>query len=183
MKRPLLNALVSRRRLIFAASPAPLLLSACGYHVGTHADLVPKNIHSIAIPAFGNTSIRYKLTDRLPEAISREFISRTRYRIEPDPNVADAVLRGTISNVVVYPIVFDPSTSRASGVQIIVTMGVSLFNRATGAVIWSRPSFEVKNRYEIAVQAQFFFDESEDALQRVAKEAARTIVSGILENF
>ena len=166
------------------AAVAILVLSCCGYHVGTaHSDLVPKNIQSIAIPAFTNSSIRYKLSDRLPEAVSRELLSRTRYRIESDVKTADAILRGNISNVTVFPIVFDPAANRASGVQINVTMGVTLYNRATGAVIWTRPNFEVKNRYEISVTAQFFFEESDDALQRVAKEAARTIVSGFLENF
>ena len=52
--------------------------------VGTR-DLVPKTVHTIAIPAFTNETTRYKLTDQLPEAIAREFISRTRYRIVTDP--------------------------------------------------------------------------------------------------
>ena len=47
-------------------------------------DLIPKTIHTIAIPAFTNVTTRYKLTDQLPEAIAREFISRTRYRIVTD---------------------------------------------------------------------------------------------------
>src|SRR5438552_767428 len=54
------------------------LISSCGYHVAGKADLVPKNVKTIAIPAFTNVTTRYKLTDRLPEAITREFISRTR---------------------------------------------------------------------------------------------------------
>jgi len=163
---------------------ASLMLSSCGYHVGApKSNLVPKNIQSISIPAFTNQSVRYKLSDRLPEAVAREILSRTKYRIESDPNTADAVLRGSISNITVFPTIFDPKTGRASGVQINVTMGVTLYNRLTGTVIWTRPSFEVKNRYEISVTAQFYFEESDDALQRVAKEAARTIVSGILENF
>ena len=57
-------------------------------------DLIPKTVHTIAIPAFTNPTTRYKLTDQLPEAIAREFISRTRYRIVSDPNPADAVLKG-----------------------------------------------------------------------------------------
>jgi len=167
-----------------AIAAVVLLLSSCGYHVGApKSNLVPKNIQSISIPAFTNQSVRYKLSDRLPEAVAREILSRTKYRIESDPNTADAVLRGSISNITVFPTIFDPKTGRASGVQINVTMGVTLYNRLTGTVIWTRPSFEVKNRYEISVTAQFYFEESDDALQRVAKEAARTIVSGILENF
>jgi hypothetical protein len=77
----------------------PLLacvLASCGYHVAGHADLLPKTIHTIAIPAFGNASIRYKLTDQLPEAVKREFIARTHYRIVSDPGQADAILQGAV---------------------------------------------------------------------------------------
>ena len=91
------------------------LLSSCGYHVAGKADLVPKSIHTIAIPAFTNITTRYKLTDHLPEAISREFIARTRYQIINDPQAADAVLRGSVINYIAYPTVFDQKTQRASG--------------------------------------------------------------------
>ena len=45
----------------FAASAIALFTAACGYHVGGHADLMPKTIKTIAIPAFGNDTTRYKL--------------------------------------------------------------------------------------------------------------------------
>src|SRR6266851_1649019 len=95
-----------------------VLLSSCGYHVAGKADLVPKSIHTIAIPSFGNITTRYKLTDHLPEAISREFIARTKYQIVNDPNEADAVLRGAVINYIAYPTVFDQQTSRASGLAV-----------------------------------------------------------------
>src|SRR5437016_1275452 len=63
-----------------------LLFASCGYHVSGKADLLPKRIHTIAIPAFGNATTKYKLSERLTSALTREFISRTRYRIVADPN-------------------------------------------------------------------------------------------------
>ena len=69
-----------RRTLILA-----LGLASCGYHVSGKADLLPKTVHTIAIPAFQNATIQYKLTDLMPGALAREFITRTRYRVIPDP--------------------------------------------------------------------------------------------------
>jgi hypothetical protein len=158
-------------------------VASCGYHAGTKADLVPKNIRSIAIPAFSNSTTRYKLNDALPEAIAREFLSRTRYRIESNEKTADAVLRGNVSNIQIFPTLFDTATGRASGVQVNVTMSVTLYERATGKVIWTRPSFEAKNRYEISVRPETFFEESDAALARLSREVARSVVSAILENF
>src|SRR5258708_39130335 len=161
-----------------------LLLSSCGYHVAGKAGLVPKSIHTIAIPAFTNITTRYKLTDHLPEAISREFIARTRYQIVNDPQAADAVLRGSVINFIAYPTTLDQQTGRASGLAVNVTTGVSLVERATGKVIFTRPSFDVRQVYEISVSnATAYFDESDAALDRLSRDVARDVVTAILENF
>src|ERR1700675_974602 len=103
-----------------------MALSSCGYHVAGKADLVPKSVHTIAIPAFANITTRYKLTDHLPQAITREFIARTRYQIVTDANQADAVLRGSIVNYVAFPTTIDQQTGRASGLQVNVTLQITL---------------------------------------------------------
>ncbi|HYL35688.1 MAG TPA: LptE family protein [Bryobacteraceae bacterium] len=160
------------------------LLSSCGYHVAGQADLVPKSIHTIAVPPFGNATVRYRLTDRLAEAISHEFIARTRYQIVTDPAQADAVLRGAIVNFTYYPILFDQSTGRASGLQVNLTMQVSLVERTTGKVIFSRPNFEQHDRYEISVtNTNQYFEESGPALDRLSRDVARDLVTAILDNF
>jgi hypothetical protein len=169
------------------------LLSSCGYHLAGKADLVPKSIHTIAIPAFTNITTRYKLTDHLPEALSREFIARTRYQIVNDPQAADAVLRGAVINFVAYPTIVDQRTvpgtatqtqARAIALAVSVTMQLSLVERATGKVIFARPSFDARQRYEVSVvSATAYFDESDAALDRLSRDVARDVVTAILENF
>jgi len=161
-----------------------LFAASCGYHVAGHSDLLPKTIKTIAVPAFGNASTTlYKVTDRLPEAISREFISRTSYKVVSDPNRADAVLKGAVISYVSFPIVFDTATGRAASVELHVTMQVSLVERATGKVLFNRPSMEARERFQIASEASQYFEESETALNRVSKAAAAQVVSDILNNF
>ena len=157
--------------------------SGCGYHVSGHADLVPKNIRTICIPAFGNATTRYRLTDRLPQAITREFITRTRYQIVHDESQADAILRGSVVNYYAAPIILDPTSGRASTVQVMVFMSANLVERATGKTIFSRPAFEWKQQYEISADPRAFFDESEVAMDRLSRDVARMLVSAILENF
>jgi hypothetical protein len=162
---------------------AALSLSSCGYHVAGHSDLLPKSLQTICIPAFTNATTRYKLTDRLPEAVSREIISRTRYHIVSDPNQADAVLRGSVMNYISYATVADPVSGRATAVDLRVYLQVSLVERATGKVLFSRPSMEVRERYEISVDPRAYFDESDAALDRASKQVATQLVTAILENF
>ena len=160
-----------------------LTMLGCGYHVTGKGDLLPKTLHTIAIPAFGNITIRYKLTDRLPEAIAQEFIARTRYQVVPDAAQADAVLNGTILNFISFPILFDQANGRATALQVNVRMGITLTERATGKVLYSNPSFEIKERYEISVDPEKYFEESDTALSRLCQDTARQIVAAIMDNF
>ena len=164
--------------------PLCFLLASCGYHVAGQADLVPKSVHTIAIPAFNNGTVQYKLTDLLPQAISREFIARTHYQVITDAQQADAVVRGSVLNYIVFPILVDAATGRPSGLQVNVTMQVSFVERATGKVLFTRPNFEMHQRYEIAVVSdKAYFEEDAGALDRLSRDVARDLVSAILENF
>jgi hypothetical protein len=163
---------------------ANIALSCCGYHVAGQASLVPKTVHTVAIPAFANVTVRYKLSDVLPQAISREFISRTRYQIVQDPTQADAVLRGSVVNYAAYPTLIDQATGRTSGLQINVRLDISLVERSTSKVIFARPNFDVHERYELSATNNIqYFDESEAGVERLSKDVARDVVTSILENF
>ncbi len=162
---------------------ASLFLSSCGYHVAGRTDLLPKNVQSIAIPAFANITTRYKVSELLAGAITREFISRTRYQIVTDPNQADAVLTGAVVNFYSYPILLDPRTARASSVQAIVMLQIYLRDRTTGAVLFSRPNMEFRQNYELSVDPRVYFDESDVAMDRLSRDVARSVVSAVLANF
>lgn len=159
------------------------LLTGCGYHVGGKSDLLPKNIHTVAIPPFKNLTVRYNLADRLAAAITREFISRSRYQIITDPTQADAVLTGTILNFASYPTIFDPATGRAAGVQIQVNLQLTFVERATGKVLFTRPNYDFRERYEVSVDQTQYFEESGQGLERLSRDVARTLLSAILEAF
>ena len=159
-----------------------LSLSACGYRTAGHSDLLPHNIKTIAIPAFDNVTTRYQLSDEIPESIARELITRTRYTVVSDPKQADAVVRGTITRVITSPVVFDQTTGRATGVEIQVLMQVRLIDRA-GKALYARDNYNFREQYEISVNPRLYFDESPAALRRLSLDAAKDIVSSILENF
>jgi outer membrane lipopolysaccharide assembly protein LptE/RlpB len=156
-------------------------LTGCGYHVSGHGDLLPKTIRTIAIPAFGNLTSRYKLARLLPTDIGRELLSRTGYKIVADPNQADAVLTGTLNNFVAYPTV--SAGGRSTTVEAVVTLHITLTNRATSEVLFNRAGVEFRERYEISIDPKAYFDESGTAMERLSKSVARSVVSGILEKF
>lgn len=171
---------MTARLLVCAAA---LVVTGCGYHVSGHSDLLPTHIKTIAIPAFGNITGRYRLTDLMPRALTREFISRTRYQVVPNENDADAVLKGAVVNYLFFPNVVDQVTGRAAGVQVLVVLQINLIDKKTGKVLFTRPNMEVRNRYEIAIDPRAYFEESDLALERVSRDVATTVVSSVLEAF
>jgi len=168
----------------FALCLFSFALTSCGYHIAGNStsDVLPSTVKTVAIPAFSNVTIRYKLTSYMPAAITREFISRTRYQVVNDPKEADAVLNGSIVRFDSIPITFDPRTGRASAIQALVVMQITLRDRA-GTVLFDRPRFESRQNYEISTDPKAYFDESDVALDRLSREVARSVVSAVLENF
>jgi len=143
---------------------------------------LPKSITTIAVPAFGNVTTQYKLSDFLASALTRELITRTKYHITADPQGADAVLTGAVVNFVSYPTIVDNISGRNTAVQAIVTVSVTLRDK-TGAMLFNRPNFEIHERYEISIDPRNYFDESEPAMQRLSRDVARSVVSAVLEKF
>jgi len=169
-----------RKSLLLVA--AAVSLSGCGYQVAGKADLLPKNLATIAVPAFQNLTVRYKLADRLPAAVTREFLTRTRYRVVVKPEEADATLQGALVSYQAFPVIFDQRTGRASGIQVVVLLSVTLTDRA-GKVLFTRPQMDFRERYEISVAQDAYFEENEVALERLSRDVARTLVSSVLEMF
>ena len=166
-----------------AAAVALALSMSCGYHVGGQADLVPKSIQTIAIPTFNTATTKYRLVDILPQQISREFVSRTRFKIEKDSRVADAILKGTVNNVVVYPAVSDPTTGKATSIRVVVFISLYLTERTSGKVLFSHVNWSIHEDYGDAVDPHQFFDESGAAYDRLSRDVARDVVSDVVENF
>jgi hypothetical protein len=173
------------RRSCFRSCAASLLLvlSSCGYHTGGKADLVPKSIQTIAIPAFATASSGYKLVDSLPQAIATEFLTRTRFRIVKDPNQADAVLHGNILRASSNINVNDPNTGVSISIRVVVVMAVSLVERSTGKVLYTRSNWTMHQDYAAAIDPHQLFDESGPAFDRLNRDVARDLVSAVVENF
>jgi hypothetical protein len=194
MKRLQNRALTITARLSCVLS---LLLAAasCGYHVGGAADVVPKSIRTISIPAFRSNTTRYRLVDTFPQTIGREFMARTRFRMENDPAVADAVLNGSVLSVIIFPSTTNPSTGIPTSITVRVMLTVTLVERVTGRVLYTRSNWPLTGTYAVASDAtnaagtvvasatHQFFDESGPAFDRLTRDMASQLVSGVVENF
>jgi len=162
-----------------------LLLSGlgCGYHTAGQASRLPADLHTVAIPTFENSTSAYHIEQVLTEAVVREFLARTHYRVvSRDDGHADAVLHGTVLKIQIYPVTVDAVTGRATSGMVAVTTKVSLSDRH-GKVLYNNPSYAFQEPYQISREPSSFFQEETPALRRLASEFARTLVSNVLEAY
>jgi outer membrane lipopolysaccharide assembly protein LptE/RlpB len=169
--------------------PAPflvvllLLCAGCGYHTAGHVVQLPENVKTIAIPAFKNETLTYRIDQMLTSSVVREFTTRTHYRIVNDASdEADATLRGTILSTTATPLTYDTATGRAASILVVVSIKVALTDRS-GKVLYQNPAYLFREQYEISQDLASFFEEDSPAFRRLSEDFARTLVSNILEGF
>ena len=182
-KPPLARELPLCTRFVLACLATVLLAGACGYHVAGRADTLPDSIGVIAIPTFQNATTEFKIEQYMTQAVVREFISRTRYKIVSDEAPADATLSGVVVNFLVFPVIFDPATGRATSIATLTQMRVNLRDRKTGETLYENLNFEYREHYEVSTNPDAYFEERQSALRRSSQAAARILVSAVLERF
>ncbi len=160
-----------------------LTSAGCGYHTAGHVVQLPENVKTIAIPAFKNETLTYRIEQMLTASVVREFTTRTRYRILNDASdEADATLRGTVLSTTATPLTYDTATGRAASILVVVSIKVSLIDRG-GKVLYQNPAYLFREQYEISQDLSSFFEEDSPAFRRLSQDFARTLVSNILEGF
>src|ERR1700722_13335959 len=102
-----------------------VLNPGCGYHTAGHVVQLPENVKTIAIPAFKNETLTYRIDQMLTSSVVREFTTRTHYRIVNEPtDEAAAPLRGTILSTTATPLTYDTATGRAASILVVVSIKV-----------------------------------------------------------
>jgi hypothetical protein len=160
---------------------------------------MPPGLKAIAVPALKNDTPRYRIEQRMTEAVVHEFIARTKYRIVSTEDSADAVLHGEITSFEAIPVVFDTSptttpnvttvpalnttTARATTMLVSVHMKVSLEERETKRLLYKNDNYFFREPYEISTDPSKFFDEQGPALERMSRDFAARLVSDVLESF
>lgn len=147
------------------------------------ASRLPANVKVIAVLPFKNETTWMRLEQKLTGAVMEEFIQRTRYQITSAEAGANAVLSGAVLSASRAPVVFDPTTGRASAVQVTVVVSVELRDTETKQVLYANPNYVFREQYEITGDLDSFFEERSTALDRLARDFGATLVSAVLENF
>jgi hypothetical protein len=107
--------------------------------------------------------------------------------VEPNTAGVDAVLLGEISSITLAPTAFTEDRL-ASRYVLTVTARIEFKDVKADKVLWSNPSLQFREEYDVSNSASVtdagaFFGQNVNALDRLATEFSRSVVSAILEAF
>jgi outer membrane lipopolysaccharide assembly protein LptE/RlpB len=178
----------SNRATIPLRFVGPLLLAAtfaagCGYHVAGRGSQLPSEWKAIAIPAFKNDTRQYRIEQRFTEAVIREFITRTKYRVNQNESAADGVLHGEILTIETTPVLFDSTTGQVTTMLVTVRTKVLLVDNHTQKPVYQNDDMVFRDEYQISSDVQSFFEEQAPAVERMSRDFASRLVSNVLEKF
>jgi hypothetical protein len=179
----------ARISLLACAVAITASLSGCGYSLAGRGSFLPAYIRVIGVPQFANNTSPpvFDIDRRVTERVRSELLGRGKYKVLPVEIGTDAVLTGEISSITTSPVTVNQQ-NQASRYVLVMTAKVEFKDLKTNKVLWSNPAVQLRDEFEPSTgssvtDAQAFFQQDTNALERIATEFARTVVSALLEAF
>lgn len=173
--------------LSLAVVLASCLSSSCGYTLAGRGSFLPQTIQTIGIPEFTNRTPYADLERTLTDRVRSEFIGRGKYKVLPQDNDVDAVLKVQIMSATPSPTAFNDS-QQATRYAITIVVGIEFIDAKDGKVLWQNPNQVFREEYQLTTNGGVldpaaFFGQASNAIDRMASDFARSVVSAILEAF
>jgi hypothetical protein len=141
---------------------------------------LPSRIKTVAVPAFQNNALRYKIGSRFSEAVINELVHRGRgLRVQGDREGADAVIEGIIKSFTFSGVLLDDK-GRARIFEVAIVAAVTVRDQTENRVLYDNQNFVFRGEYEFANDPRSFFNEEDPAVQRMARSFAESIVSTLI---
>jgi outer membrane lipopolysaccharide assembly protein LptE/RlpB len=162
--------------------------SGCGYSLAGRGSFLPAYIKVVGITPIENRTAFQRVEQVVTNKLRDEFINRNKYSVIPTAAGADAVLSGAITNIIVQPASLNEQ-QLASRYLFTVTMRVQFLDTRTNEVLWAnealtfREEVDLRTRSNQPVEGAVFLEQESAAVDRIAEDLARTVVSSILEAF
>ncbi len=128
-------------------------LAGCGYHLAGEQARLPADVHSLGVGTIANHCREHGLEKSLAFALEREIHVRQHYRMEQDPAGADAVLSGTIRDLIARPIAFD-ANDFAVQYEITLVLDLTLTRPSDGHALWHVTGLRESGAFAATAQAE-----------------------------
>ena len=144
---------------------------------------LPARIRTVAVPAFQNNALRYKIEHRFTEAVIGEIVRRGRnLRVQGEREGADAVIDGVIKEFNFSGVLLD-ERGRARIFEVTISAAVTVRDQVENRVLYDNQNFIFRGEFEFANDPRSFFNDEDPAVQRMARSFAESVVSTLVNGF
>ncbi|HEV2762068.1 MAG TPA: LptE family protein [Pyrinomonadaceae bacterium] len=174
------------RKFLRAGALAVLLACASGFtecYKPVKRSGLPTHIRTVAVPAFQNNALRFRVESRFTEAVANEIIRRGRgLRVQSEREGADAVVDGVIKNFYYYGVLLD-NRGRSRIFEVTVEAAVTVRDQVENKVLYDNQHFVFRGEFEFSSDPRTFFNEEDPAVERLARAFSESLVSTLVAGF
>jgi hypothetical protein len=150
-------------------------VSGCGYSFATSR--LSEDYRTIAIPAFKNKSFEPDIQIRVTNLLIRELQADGRFRVVDDPESADLILRGAITDFDARAISLS-TRDNIGQFKITLLASASLEDTRTGRIIWKQKSLRGADFYETVGGRT-----REEALDEASENLVETLIYKCFDSY
>jgi hypothetical protein len=146
---------------------------------------LPKNIKTVAVPAFQfeARALRYRLSSRFTEAVSREVIRRGNgLKVQGTTTGADAVVEGTVRDFSFTGVLLDRD-GRARVYEVTIVSALTIRDVKENKILYDNQNFVFRDSFEFSSDPRSFFNEEDPAVERIARTFAESVISTIVNGM
>ncbi len=146
---------------------------------------LPKHIKTIAVPAFQfeARALRYRLSSRFTDAVSREIIRRgSGLTVQGTTDGADAVIEGTMRDFSFTGVLLDRE-GRARVYEVTIVAAVTIRDLKENKVLYDNQNLVFRDSFEFSSDPRSFFNEEDPAVDRIARAFSESVVSTIVNGM
>ena len=174
-------------RIVICALILPLLLCAgsCGYRlVNPIGERISRDIQKVYVDVFANNTPEANIETEFRNAFVDQFIKGRRFKVVNNREIADAILKGEIGNLVTSPLAYRGTQNIAAEKKITVTMSLTLTTSNAATILWQDKSFTQWEDFDLGGGT---FDTArgnqQNALSKLAKDAAERAYRMMTSDF
>jgi hypothetical protein len=155
----------------------------CGYQKAGQAVSLPDHIQTVGVQIFRNDSVRYRVEQRFTTAVVEEVLRRSsRIKFATEAAKADALITGNIRSFGVRSVLLD-NNGRTRVFEITINAAVTVRDQTKNKVIFDNQRLTFRGEYELSDDPSSFFNEEDPAVERLARDFARSVLSTVTEGF
>lgn len=144
---------------------------------------LPSHIRTVAVPAFQNNALRYRIETQFTEAVINEIVRRGRgLRVIDERDGADMIVDGVLRSFTFSGVLLD-ERGRSRVFEVEVRAAVTVRDRVNNRVLFDDQNYVFRGEYEFTNDPRSFFNEEDPAVQRIARAFAESVVSTVVNGF